>query len=417
MTAAGAERVRRRFLLLRGLRWLPTGLLIPVWIVLLIERGLSLGQIGLVVAAQGVIVLLLELPTGGLADALGRRPILLVATLFDLTAVALLTVASSLPALAAVFALQGVYRALESGPLDAWYVDAARAADPDADLERGLSAGGVVLGVAVGVGTLLSGGLVTLGGVAGLDATVVPLLASVILRVVEFVAIATLMMEARPRRGLPALRSSLRAVPAVVADAIGLVRHSPVLLALVGVELLWGFGMVSFETFTPARLAAVLGDPDRAAALLGPANAAAWWASAAGAAAVPTVTRWLDASYAAALLRICQGLTVVGIALAAGPIGVLAAYLATMGVHGASNPLHQGLLHRAAPSSHRATVLSANSLSGGVGVTTGGIALGAFADATSLTLAILTGAGLLGAAAPLYLMSARRTRPVLEARG
>jgi len=76
-TALDARGARRRFLLLRGLRWLPTGLLIPVLVLLLLERGLTLGQIGLVAAAQGLVVMLLELPTGALADALGRRRVLL----------------------------------------------------------------------------------------------------------------------------------------------------------------------------------------------------------------------------------------------------------------------------------------------------------------------------------------------------
>jgi MFS family permease len=141
--------IRRRFLLLRALRFLPTGLLIPVTILLLTERGFSLGQIGLVMAAQGVLVLLLELPTGGLADALGRRPVLLAATVIELSSGILLIFAYSLPLLAIVWALQGVYRALESGPLDAWYVDAALAADPDADIEGGLSAGGAAIGAAI----------------------------------------------------------------------------------------------------------------------------------------------------------------------------------------------------------------------------------------------------------------------------
>lgn len=138
-TALDARGARRRFLLLRGVRWLPTGLLIPVLVLLLLDRGLTLGQIGLVTAAQGLVVMLLELPTGALADALGRRRVLLGAIGAEAAAVALLIVADSLPAFVVVFAVQGVYRALDSGPLDAWYVDTAQAAEPDADIERGLA--------------------------------------------------------------------------------------------------------------------------------------------------------------------------------------------------------------------------------------------------------------------------------------
>ena len=341
-TALNAHRARRRFLLLRGLRWLPTGLLIPVLVLLLLDRGLTLGQIGLVTAAQGLVVMLLELPTGALADALGRRRVLLAAIGAEAAAVALLIVADSLPALVVVFALQGVYRALDSGPLDAWYVDTAQAADPDADIERGLAHGSVVLGLAISAGSLACGGLVALGPVAGVDALVLPLLASLVLELVHRTAVALLMVETRPVRPVAA-RRALRSTPAVIGSAIGLVRGSTVLVALVAVEFLWGFGMVAFETFTPARLSEVLGDADRAAALLGPATAAAWLLSAAGALMAPWLATRLGAARAGAVLRVAQGLTVVGIGLTTGPIGLLAAYLATMAVHGAANPVHQGI--------------------------------------------------------------------------
>jgi MFS family permease len=72
--------VRRRFTVLTALRWLPTGLLLPVMVLFEQGRGLTLAQIGVVSASQSVVVMLLELPTGGLADVMGRRPVLLAAT-------------------------------------------------------------------------------------------------------------------------------------------------------------------------------------------------------------------------------------------------------------------------------------------------------------------------------------------------
>lgn len=405
--ALDARGARRRFLLLRGLRWLPTGLLIPVLVLLLLQRGLTLGQIGLVTAAQGVVVMLLELPTGALADALGRRRVLLGAILAEAGAVGLLVVADSLLALAVVFALQGVYRALDSGPLDAWYVDTAQAIDPHADIERGLAYGSVVLGLALSAGALASGGLVALGPVAGVDALVLPLLVSLVLELVHLIAVALLMTETRPVRSVAA-RQALRGAPAVIGSAVRLVRGSTVLVALVAVEFLWGFGMVAFETFTPARLGEVLGDPERAAALLGPASAAAWLLAAAGASLAPALVLRLGAARAGAVLRVGQGLAVLGIGLATGPVGLLIAYLATMAVHGAANPVHQGMLHRAVVGpSTRATVVSANSLTAQTGGALGGIALGALADATSLTAATLAGAAVLASAAPLYLAAGR----------
>jgi predicted MFS family arabinose efflux permease len=402
--------VRRRFLVLLALRWLPTGLMIPVLVLLLLERGLTLAQLGLAFAAQGFVVLILELPTGGFADTLGRRRVLLVASVFEVGAIAMLIAADSVAVLALAFAFLGVYRALESGPLEAWYVDTAQALDPEADIERGLSLGGIVLGVALGAGSLLSSAIVALDPLPTVDALVTPLIVTLVLIGVEFVAISILMTESPPSLNASGLRQALAEVPAIIVGSIRTVRASTVLAALVAVEFLWGFGMIAFENFTPARLAAVMGNADQAATVFGPASAGAWLAAAGGAALVPVLTRRWRPGYAAAGLRIAQGVTVLGIAFAVGPVGVVVAYVLTVGINGASNPIHQGMLHRAIvePRS-RATMVSVNSLIGQAGAMLGGIGLGILADTTSLTTAIVVGAIILSAAAPLYLIVARRT--------
>ena len=283
--------VRRRFLVLRALRWFPTGLMVPVLVLLLLERGLSLGQLGLAFAAQGFVVLVLELPTGGFADALGRKRVLLLAGGFQIGAVVVLIAASSVAVLAVAFALFGVYRALESGPLDAWYVDTAQALDPDAHIERGLSQGGVVVGLALGVGSLLSSAIVALDPLPAVDPLVTPLIVVLVLLVVEFVALSILMTESRRSLSTRGLQEAISEVPQIIVGAIRSVRASTVLAALVAIEFLWGFGMVSFETFTPAKLGDVLGSADQAATILGPTSAGAWLAAAAGAAAIPALTR------------------------------------------------------------------------------------------------------------------------------
>ncbi|SCL33666.1 Predicted arabinose efflux permease, MFS family [Micromonospora nigra] len=410
MNPPDARQVRRRFLALHGLRWLPVGLLIPVTILLMQERGLSLTQIGLAVAVQGLIVLALELPTGGLADALGRRPVLLVAATVNLASLALLVVADSFALLVTVWALQGVFRALDSGPLESWYVDATLAADPDAAYEKGLGQGGTVLGLGIAAGALLSGGLVALGPVGPVSALTTPVLAAVVLQVAYLVALSLLLVEARPAAGTGALRASVAEAPRMVGRAFGLLRRSRVLLALVAVELFWGFGMVTFENLLPVRLAEVVGDADRAAAILGPGSTVAWLASAGGAALTPLLMRWLGAAPAAVLLRVVQGVTVVGMGLFAGPVGVLVAYFACYAVHGASNPLHMGLLHRQVDGPYRTSVISLNSMVAMPAASAGGVLLGLVADRVGVSVAMLVGAVVLAAAAPLYLPAWRAGR-------
>ncbi|MEO3745862.1 MFS transporter [Plantactinospora sp. B5E13] len=403
MSTLTAVQVRRRYLILHGLRWLPIGLLIPVITLLLLERGLTLPQVGLVAAAQGLVVLALELPTGGFADALGRKPVLVTATLINLGSLVLLVLADSFVLFFLLFVLQGIFRALDSGPLESWYVDAMLAADPETEYERGLHAGGVVLGVCIAAGALLAGGLVALGPIGPFSALTVPVLVAVLLEVVALVALLLLLVEVRPPGGAATLRTSVRAVPTAIGGAFGLLRRSRIVLALVAVELFWGFGMVTFETLLPVRLSEVVGDPDRAAALLGPTGSAAWLASAGGAALITYVARWLGAPLAAGLLRVLQGATVVGMALLAGPAGIIAAYLLCYAIHGASNPLHMGLLHRQVDGPYRNSAISLNSMMAQPAAALGGVLLTALAAATSVGTAMVVGAVVLAVAAPLYL--------------
>lgn len=403
MTALTGQQARRRYLVLHGLRWLPVGFMIPVMILLLLERGLTLPQVGLAAAAQGLVVLALELPTGGLADALGRKPVLVGATLVNLGSMVIFLFADSFGLFLLSFVLQGIFRALDSGPLESWYVDAALAADPDAPIERGLSGGGVALGVAIAGGALLSGGLVELGPIGPVSALTLPVVVAIALEVVALVSLLLLMVEIRPAGGVSTLRGSLQAVPGVIGGAFGLLRRSRIVLALVAVELFWGFGMVTFEALLPVRLSEVLGDPDRAAALLGPTGSAAWLASAGGAALIMYVSRWLGVPLSAGLLRILQGATVVGMALLAGPAGIIAAYLLCYAIHGASNPMHMGLLHRQVDGPYRNSVVSLNSMMAQPAGALGGVLLTALAAATTVSTAMVVGAVVLAVAAPLYL--------------
>jgi MFS family permease len=409
VSALTAAQATRRFLALTALRWLPTGMLVPVLVLLPLERGLTLPQVGLAVAVQGLVVLALELPTGGLADSLGRRPVLLAAAVVGVLSLVLMATAGSVVAFMVAYAVQGVYRALDSGPLEAWFVDAVLLDRPGSRLERGLSAGSTVLGLTVAGGALLSGGLVALDPLPGLvPAVAAPVVVAAGLSVVNLVAVVLLLPREPHRGGRRRLSASVREVPRVVVGGLRLLRGSRVLAALVLVEVSWGFGMVAFESLTPVRLAELVGGTAQAGALMGPAASAAWVASAVGAGVVSAIGPRLDVALTAGLLRLVQAATVVVMGLAAGAPGLLAGFLACYVVHGASNPLHMTLLHGQVDGAHRSTVVSLNSMVAQPSAAIGGIALTALAGATSTAAAMLVGAVVLALAAPLYL-PARRT--------
>ncbi|MEV6344583.1 MFS transporter [Actinoplanes sp. NPDC051851] len=420
-----ARQARFRFLLLIALRWLPVGLTIPVLVLLPLERGLTIAQAGMVGAVQGFVVLILELPTGGLADALGRRPVLLAAGVINLVALAVMCVADSVALFALGWLLQGVYRALDSGPLDSWYVDQALAADPDADIESGLSHSSVVLSLAIAGTALVSGGLVWLGPIGPMSALTVPVVLALALSGVSTLAVALLMSEERPAlgggattgdggpvRGRAALAASLRGVPTAIASALGVVRRSRVVFALIIVEVFWSFGMVTFEKLMPVRLSEVMGDPDSAAALMGPVSSAGWAASAAGAALIPLLVRRIGGPWAGFAMRIALGLGIVGMGLLAGPVGVITGFLFTYAAHGASSPIHMSLLHRQAEGEYRTSLLSLNSMVGQPGFSVGSIMLTAIAQSVSVSAAIVVGAVVLAVAAPLYLVRPTFREPI-----
>lgn len=305
----------RTYLVLSAMRWLPTGTLIPILVLYEISRGLTLTEVGMVAALQSGVILLLELPAGGLADAIGRRPVLAVAAAVSTASVALLLVANGFAGIAVAMALQAVFRALDSGPLEAWYVDAALAADPGRDLERDLSHSGVVIYAAVAVGSLLTAGAAVLPG----DPLTAAVVVALVLEGANLVAVLLLLREHRPRAGVRAAVASAGATAAFVRGAVRLGWSRRALRLLVGVELFWGAGLLVVEVLWQPHIADLVGS-DTTTSVFGPIAAAGWVAGAAGSALVPTLVRrarW-GVSSAAALLRVLQALTMLGIAAAGG---------------------------------------------------------------------------------------------------
>lgn len=389
------------------LRWLPIGLLLPVLVLSLTDRGLSLAEVGLVLAASSVVVAVLELPTGGLADALGRRPLLLAASATSLVGLALFASATTTVALALAWGVVGVGRALDSGPLEAWYVDLALAAEPERELERDLARAGTCVGLGVGVGALLGGAVGVLGeGVAGLPAVRVPLIAAVVAQAVHLAAVALTVREERPTG--PRLRRlgvAFQAVPAVIHGGLGLARRRRDLRALLGAELLWGVAATAVEILWQPQLVALRGGAEAPTLLLGFVAAGGFFANATGSAVMPRVRRFLggDTARTAMAAKLFEALALGGAALAGGVPLLITAYLLVYVGNGGSSPAHGALLHRTVEGDRRATVVSLNSLTGHAGGLIGSLTLPALAGTAGIPVAWGVAAAVFVVSAPLYL--------------
>ena len=421
MSRADAASVRRRFLALTATRWLPTGLLIPVLIILVRERGLSLTTIGVISGVGSLTVALLELPTGGLADAVGRRPVLLAAGVFSLASMSVIAFADSVALFTLAWVIEGVYRALDSGPLEAWYVDAAQAADPDADIEAGLAAQSATLSAAIAVGSLAGGGLALVPVPAALPVLALPLLVAIALRVCDLTAMWFMLAEPskaareRPTTRPGAARTCARDAGRTVREALALLRTSRALLALAAVEALWGAGMTGVEILSGPRMVDLLGDADAGVAAYALTAALAWSISGLGAAAAPWLARRTGSWVAAAVVtRVAQAAGVTVAVVLAGPAGLVLGYLGFYLVHGAANVAHYGLVHRHTSAAHRSTMVSVNSLTSRIGGVVGAPVLGALAAQAGLPAAFALAAVLLALPTPLYLLCRPRRQPAAD---
>ncbi len=420
---------RRVFLLLTFTRWFPVGLVVPLTTLLPLERGLSVTETLTLASVAGIVVFALELPTASTADAVGRRPVLVLAAALQVVAAVLYCVAGSFWAFAIAAATMGVFRALDSGPLEAWFVDAVHVNSPGADVARTLSRQGTVLGAAIAAGALVSGGLVWWHPVTAWSALTLPYVCYAALAAVHLAMVAFLLVEPgrtspattgpdAPAEGLPsparrrfrAALAAARRAPAIIATGLTLARHNRVLRLLLLVETFWAAAMVVFESFTPIRLEELVGSPAQAGALMGPVASAGWAVFSLGAGLAGLVSGRLGVARTALLARVLNGLGAVWMGLVAGPAALIAAYLATYGLHGAGGPVYSALLHREAAADNRTTVLSMASMMSFLAFAVASPLLGWTADSLSTPVAMVIGGGFSVLGALCFLPAVRRER-------
>ena len=416
-TALTRERAYRVFLLLNFTRWFPVGFVVGIFILLQTNRGLSIAQAMTAAAVSGFVCFALELPTSGFADAFGRRAVYVAAAGINVVTGLAYLFAQSFWQFVGAAALMGAFRALDSGPLEAWFVDTVHESAPGADVDQELSRQGTVLGVGMAVGALLSGALIWWHPIKAFPAIDLAVAVFAALNVIHLIATLSLLKEAprpdssgdRERRTL----ASVKEAPAVIRGGLLLLARNCVLLSLIGAEICWSVGMVAFESLLPLRLEEMLGSAQAAGALMGPVAAVGWGIFALGTWLAGRLSKRWGVARAAMLGRGLNAFGVVVMGLALTPAQLIAAYLFTYTMHGLNGPPHSALLHREASAQNRSTVLSINSMFAFLAFGIAGPLAGLLADHASIQSAMLT-VGLvsaLGIAAYLPARRAERLRP------
>lgn len=379
------------------MRRLPLGLLVPLFVLYPLRAGLRLVDVGLLFAALTCAVVLCELPTGGLADSWGRRRTLILAAGTGVVSLVLMLVADSLAVFLLAFAATGVYWALDSGPLAAWYVDAVSGIEPGRDLTGDLSQAELAENIAIAAGSLTVSALAVVRlPVDGLTAAVAVALG---VQVAYLVAVSLLIGEVVPAHAEAPRVSVLRTMRSALR--VGWGRSVRLLLAA---QVLLGAGLSTVELLWQPVTAARAGGRDW---IFGVVAAGGWAVRGVGAVLLPPIVRALGGKVvrAAGALRACQGLAMIPLALTGGPVWMVAGYLATYLLQGPTDGAHATLLHRHAQRTHRATLLSLNSLVLRASGLVTSASVGALATLAGPAVAFAGAAAAFAAAAPLYLLS------------
>jgi MFS family permease len=406
---SAADQVLRTYITLVAVSTSASSMIWGINTLFLLDAGLSIGAAFAANAFFTLGMVLFEVPTGVVADTVGRRTSYLLgaATLVGSTLLYLLLWQTSAPfaAWAAASILLGLGFTFFSGATEAWLVDGLTATGYRGSLDAAFAKGQIANGIAMLVGAV-GGGLLAqwtnLGVPYVVRAALLGLTFVVAWRSMHDVGFAPKarvsvtsemrgILRASLDHGLlnPPVRWLMLAAPlAAGVSAYGFYAAQPYLLQLYG----------SSDSYAIAGLAAGL-------------VAGAQIAGGASASAVASAFRrrtsvLLITSGVSAVMLLIMGLV--------STFWMAIALLAVWGVmYAAAMPVRQAFVNGLIPSAQRATVLSSDNLLGSGGGVVIQPALGKAADAWSYGPAYVISAGLQILALPLILL-ARRERAATD---
>jgi MFS family permease len=352
-------------------------------------------------------MVLFEVPTGIVADTVGRRASYLLGTLTlagsTVLYVLLWQVEASFWLWALVSMLLGLGFTFFSGAVEAWLVDALTATGFTGEMETVFGRGQMVGGAAMLTGSVA-------GGVLAQETSLgVPFVLRAVILIVMFAVAFRLMHDigfAPEKGGRP-----LAEMRKIAAASIDFGWRVPAVKWLM-VESLFtgGVGIYAFYALQPYLLE-LYGDPE-AYTIAGLVAAIVAGAQILGGLVAPRIRRAFKRR-TSALITI-TGLSVVTLAL----IGVVKSFWGVVGLivvwgllFAASMPIRQTYLNGLIPSQQRATILSFDSLMDSSGGVWAQPVLGRAADVWGYAPSYLLGAGISAVALPFLALSRRENAP------
>jgi len=372
--------------------------LAPVYPLFLLSRGLDLFQINLVLAIYLITAFVFEVPTGALADVLGRKTAFLLSCGVRMGAFGLYAFARGFTDCAIAEFFDAIGTTLATGALDAWAVDGMQA-EGDRQMTDHFFARAQMISRPL----MIVSGLVA-GYVADRNITWPWFIAAGGFALTGVVAALSMRESAHLRAPAAAPRRSMRGT---IRDGLATVRATPALTLLCVLTLVGAFGIMPVHMLWQPRFQHLTG---QGAWLMGWIWALLNLATIAGSALVTRLLNRYSREVALGIASLWRGLTLAIAALATSFTPALLGFLLMEIGFGVSEPMLQAWMNEHVAAEQRATVLSVRAmfftLGGGVGL----VCIGLVARAAGIPAAWLVSATLLVLAAPGYMIIGRRTR-------
>ncbi len=337
------------------LNYFSMGVMVPVLSLALLDKGLDLTSLALIFGLYSLTVLILEIPSGVLADVIGRKRVFLLSNVFYITSAAGLLFVRGVAPMIPVIVLWGAGKAFASGSMDALIIDGYIGQNGAQSMPvvtsrlalletAGLSAGAILGGFLPG----LTGDLFPLLGTYDLT-----IIARTALVLVNTVLCAVFIKESRPH-GTHTIK-----LKAHIAESARFIKQSRIVLLLSAGLFCAGIFLFTIETYWQPAYTALL--PDGSLYwTLGLLSFGCFFFASAGNIIIKKIfsgrQHMLYVGYLAARLLLFSMLVIFSLQQSAA--GFAAMFFTLYLLFGASNMAESTILNTEIPSEKRASLLS-----------------------------------------------------------
>ncbi|MFV1998888.1 MAG: MFS transporter [Acidimicrobiia bacterium] len=401
---AAAHTLVRRYYTYAGIYTLAASIIWGINTLFLLDAGLSVAEVFLANAAFSVGTVLFEIPTGVVADTIGRRASFLLSLIVlaasTMSYVGLAQAGGGVLGFALVSVFMGLGFTFYSGAMEAWLVDGVRELGYDGDMDSVFATAQIVGGVAMLVGTIG-------GGLLGQIDLALPF----ILRSLLLVALLILAFFGMHDIGFQRRSVTLKSLPmeAKKIASTGIRqgwRSRPLRMIMIGGAIQNGFFFWAWYAWQPYFLELLERD---AVWVAGVVAALLSVAMIVGNGLVKFFTQFCGRRTTMLVwTSVAFGLGTIGVGVASNFAIALGFLLIAAVAMGVQMPVRQAFIHNMVASEERATVVSFDSMITGIGAVGGQAGLGIYSERQGYSVAYIVGGAITLLALP-FVWAARRT--------